>query len=327
MAIVLRGLTTRLGSVRITAAELSDVYSDGADDPIAATGITALYEFGIEESILDVADDVVGRALIAADARDLQPHRPFGLVACSNFTHDTLVPTFGPAVAQRQLLPACHAVTIGTGCGGLAQAVEHAVAMMTSPYTRWPKGRGCVVLAGDRFSCLVDRKDYRGRYLFSDAVAAFVLVEDEPKASDLVLQQVMSRSLVFPAGKIDALRIGNAAFHPDPFFRMETSDVVRFTRVVAEVVKYHLNLPKWDGISVIPHQANLRLLEPMRAQVVGNASFYTDGIRTIGNTLNASTLFGLEDALRRDLLGSDDILLMPFGAEWVVGAIRLRRVR
>ena len=320
MNLILSGLTTRLGRVVETASELSERYGGGTDRPTDATGITRLHRFGDDEDLLEVARDVVLKAvenagILLADVG--------GIVATSNFTHAALTPTFGPAVAERVGFSLVRATTVGTGCGGLAQAVEHAAALMTSSIVDWPDGKAFVILAADRYSAHVDPTDFKTRYLFSDGAAAFVLRKGIPHPGDLVLRSVSSVSLAV-SSPLSALRLGNPSFGDDRFFRMETAAVARFTREVPDLARRMLGLSDWTGIAVIPHQANVRLLARMRDAMPGAASFYDGGITTVGNTLNASTLLGLEDALRQGTLASRDVALVPFGAEWVVGAIRLR---
>lgn len=319
MELVFCGLTTRLGRIVETAAELSSRYSGGKDDPTAATGITRLHRFSDDEDHVGVSASV---ALEAIENAGLLLADVGGIVATSNFTHATLTPTFGPVVAERMGLSLVRAATVGTGCGGLAQAVEHAAAMMTSPIIGWPEDKVFVVLAADRYSAHVDPTDYKTRYLFSDGAAAFVLHKRNSVAGDIVLTRVASTSLAV-SSPLSSLSLGNAAFGADRFFRMETAAVARFTRAVPDLARRMLGLADWTGVAIIPHQANVRLLDRMRDAMAGAASFYATGIATVGNTLNASTLFGLEDALRLGTLGGRDIVLIPFGAEWVVGTIRL----
>lgn len=320
MDLTLSGLTTRLGRVVETATELSERFSGGTDRPTEATGIARLHRFADDENLIDVASEV---ALDAIENAGLPLSDVGGIVATSNFTHATLTPTFGPAVAERMGLSLVRAATVGTGCGGLAQAVEHAAAIMTSPMAGWPDDKAYVVLAADRYSAHVDAADFKTRYLFSDDAAAFVLRKEVAHSGDIVLRGVASVSLAVPS-PLSALRLGNAAFGGDRFFRMETAAVARFVREVPDLARRLLGIPDWTGIAVIPHQANVRLLAKMRAAMPEAASFYDGGITSVGNALNASTLLGLEDALRRGTLASRDVALVPFGAEWVVGAIRLR---
>lgn len=312
------GLVTRLGSQMLSAATLSQMYSGGREDPTAATGITKLYQFGPAESLIEVSADVVRSALHKASftLSDVG-----GIVATSNFTHPTLVPTFAPALGEHLGLRNIRAHTVGTGCGGLGQAVECASSMMLSPLTRWPASKVCVVVCADHYSLHVDPSDRKTRYLFSDNAAAFVLVSKVPEPGDLVLTHASSRALTVDE-PLSALELANPKFATDPYFRMKTGPVVRFTRRVLTSVRDMLGEENLKGVSIIPHQANSRLLARIAEQVPEAHLFYMDGVAQVGNTLNASTLFGLEDARKRGLL-SNDILLVPFGAEWMVGAIRL----
>lgn len=320
MSLVLRGLTTRLGHIIRTANELSALYSGGHDNPSGMTGITKLHHFEFNDDLIGLASETVLEALTRAR---LAPSDIGGLVATSNFSHKTLIPTLGPAVAERAGFARMRAVTIGIGCGGLAQAVEYAMAMMTSSQVSWPRNKQFVILAAEHYSRQVDHNDLKTRYLFSDGIAAFILMDTTPLPGDLILCEAASWSLTV-AETLSGLKLDNAAFSQDVYFRMETPAVVRFTHTVLEQARQLLDLESWHGISIIPHQANSRLLAHMEAGVQEAASFYKDGIISIGNTLNASTLFALEDALKRHILGSEDVVLVPFGAEWTVGAIRLQ---
>ncbi len=318
--LVFKGLVTRLGSKVLSASELSHLYGGGNDNPTRATGIQRLYRFAPDESLIDVTAQTVLSALHTAGftLEDVG-----GIVATSNFTHPMLVPTFAPAAAKHLGLLNIRASTIGTGCGGLGQAVENAAGIMLNPMSRWPSGKVCVIIAADQYSHHVDPEDYKTRYLFSDSVAAFLLIPMLPKHNDLVLTHASSRALIVDQ-PLEALRLGNPRFIDDPYFRMKTGPVVRFTRRVIDVAKDMVGVSDCEGMSIIPHQANARLLSALAGKVPEAHLFYMEGISQVGNTLNASTLFGLQDAFYRNLV-SDDILLVPFGAEWMVGAIRLQR--
>ena len=195
--------------------------------------------------------------------------------------------------------------------------------MMTSPHALWDPSKVFVVVAGDAYHRYIDTKDYKTRYLFSEGVAVFILRLKYAAPGDLVLERAASRALVADE-PIHALRLGNPEFHKDEYFRMDTPPVVRFSRRALEVAKRLLGRENFEGLTLIPHQPNIRLLEALERTVPEARAFYTRGITTIGNTLNASTVFGLEDVLKNDS-GGDDIVLVPFGAEWAVGVIHLRR--
>jgi 3-oxoacyl-[acyl-carrier-protein] synthase III len=314
------GLVTRLGSEVLSASDLSHLYSAGEDDPTAATGITQLFRFSADEDLIGVTAESVLRSLQLAG---LKLGDVGGIIATSNFTHPTLVPTFAVSVADRLGLRNVRASTVGTGCGGLGQAVECASGIMLNPMSRWPSGKVCVVIAADQYSHHIDPSDYKTRYLFSDSVAVFVLAQRVPTAGDFVLTHASSRALIVDQ-PLNALQLGNPGIVSDPYFRMKTGPVVRFTRLVLGAAKDMIGASRLKGVSIIPHQANTRLLAALAQRIPEAHLFYMDGVAQVGNTLNASTLFGLQDAQTRGLL-SDDILLVPFGAEWMVGAIRLQR--
>jgi 3-oxoacyl-[acyl-carrier-protein] synthase-3 len=313
----------RLGSVWVSATELSSRYSGGIDDPEKMIGISGLYRLGPKESLMDLVEICINESLQTAG---LSRSDIGAIVATSNHTGLYLLPSLAATIANRIGCTHLPADTIGDGCGGIVQAIGHGVAMMTSSILHWRSNKVVVVVAAEEYSKHINHDDRRTRYIFSDGVSVTILAQSSRPVlrNTFRIRHIGWRSLTSNS-PLTALSMKNPAFSRKAKFEMNSIPVIRFTREVLRTALECIDLTNWSGVSIIPHQANLRIL---RGIAPSDADFiYTEGIELFGNTLNASTLIGLTDCADRGLIPSksDHIALVPFGAGWLVGCILIAR--
>lgn len=110
---------------------------------------------------------------------------------------------------------------------------------------------------------------------------------------------------------------------------MAGSNVFRFATSILDHVSVLLGEETFGQSDyLIPHQANLRMLQKMFGQRgLRSEQVYTKGIGTVGNTSVASVMFGFRDFV--DSMHSSNfsrVLLLGFGAEKQVGVAELLRM-
>jgi 3-oxoacyl-[acyl-carrier-protein] synthase-3 len=189
----------------------------------------------------------------------------------------------------------------------------------------------CLVVAGDQTSRILDPSLRQTGTLFGEGVSVALLTNAPSVDRGYEIVAIGTKSLLGDA--LESLRIRNPYAVPARDVRafpleMEGARVFDFASGVVPhfVALVGGQLP--PDCYVVPHQANLRILEAMiaRAGLAPNR-VYVDGIRTIGNASTPAAMLGLEDALRRGLVGCDDpVLIGAFGAELQVGAALLQPI-
>lgn len=107
---------------------------------------------------------------------------------------------------------------------------------------------------------------------------------------------------------------------------MRGRGVFEFGTRIAPRVKQLTGFSTFDNCYIIPHQANIRMLNELVPNLgIREDQLYRDGITRIGNISGAACFLGLEDAQRRGLTDkAEHILLCAFGAELQVAVAILR---
>lgn len=321
-------LATELGNRRIPMEEIAGRFNRRAEVVTAKNGVTALYAFDESQDVVGVAVRVCERAL-----GNLPKDVVTGIFGTSNFTGPTLMPSFTATVAHKLGLRNVICDHIGLGCAGGMQALRNAYNQLAVD-TFKGKESYYLVVCGDQMDRIIDPTSLNTSVFFSDGCAAILLTNNLMWCDmGYEVEQVETMSLLNE--NYDMLTINNPFTlrgQPTPWIEMRGKKVYDFASEMMTNVR-HLIGSNADTIQsgyLIPHQANARLIEQIIAK--NNLSperVYSKGIQTIGNLLNGSTFFGLEDLLKNDLETIRDlnVFLLGFGAEQQVGIAQLKPLR
>jgi 3-oxoacyl-[acyl-carrier-protein] synthase-3 len=320
-------LAGAVGRRTVTLDELARRFDLSPEKITAKTGVTALRRLGDDESLVGLARDLARDVLARAGVRPGEVRAVFG---SSNPTGENLLPTFVASAAQAIGLRDVIVDHVGIGCCGGLQAIRNAYNQLVVDAL---DGRvsHCLVIAGDHTSRILDPDRRQTGTLFGEGVSV-ALLTNAPSADAYEIVSVGTKSLLGDA--LESLRIKNPFARAQPRSTAECALEMEGARIFefgAGVFEHFVGLVGGAlpaGCYVVPHQPNLRMLEAMIARAgLEPARVYVDGIQTVGNTSAAAAMLGLEDALGRDLVGSDaHVLLGAFGAELQVGAAMLRPV-
>lgn len=316
---------------------------DTTDDWIVRrTGIRTRRVLGEDESILDMAVEAARRALTDASVEpgDIDDIR-VGVNTWLRF------PSLATQI-QREL--SCHraaASDVSAGCAGFVYAVEEAVNRMWVESVRYGSPTIALVVGVDGLSHITDWSDRSTCVLLGDGAGAAVIAE----ATDNEILAVHTHA----DGRYGDLLysdpvIGNQLDHgseitfvqddhtPRTYLRMDGPKtyavaVKTMARDVREVIrKYNQasgsSLTVQDMAWVIPHQANLRIIEAVADRLsVPMDRVYCEGVTQYGNTSTASIPIGYADTRGRleERDGPSFEVDVAFGAGFASGAI-LRRV-
>jgi 3-oxoacyl-[acyl-carrier-protein] synthase III len=311
---------------RVMTNEEWAVLVDTSDEWITQrTGIKRRRIAAPEESTLTLAGNAAGLAIKDAG---LTPEDIDEIIVATDtpemYTPDT--------AALLQDLLGCRNVPTydlgGSGCAGFVQALDVARARIAfSPRTM-------LVVGVELISRMIDWTDRSTAVLFGDAAGAVVLGPDPGRARVL---DVVSGTDGASAG-ILTLAAGGTR---NPFNR-ETLDsgefnrlvmdgrrvfteaVARMTEAVAQVLD-RIGRTIADVSLVIPHQANLRIIDAVRKKLDVPEDKVFVNVHEYGNTGSATVPFALWECVETGRVKEGDlVVLTAFGAgfHWAAAAVQ-----
>ena len=320
------GLHGAVGSKRISAKELGARFSLTSEQVTQKTGVTNLYRFSENETLVSVSTQVTKKLL---DKHLPNGRKIKGIIASSNTTIETLLPGYATTVGAALGFKNIIADQVGMGCGGGMQALRVAYDRLVVEAMEGKPSSYFLVLAGDATAMTLDPSDITTALLFSEGVSALLLTNDPECSSNCYQIKAIGTKSVL-GENLQLMSTGNP-FWPDKrgqlnCFTMKGSGVFRFgVKLVPEFLEL-VGVKKFeDHWMLFPHQPNLRMLVAMTENAgLLPEQVYTDGIQRIGNCSTAAVFLGLEDGLNRRLFNfSNTVLIGAFGAELTVGAALL----
>ncbi len=178
-----------------------------------------------------------------------------------------------------------------------------------------------LVTAGEQLSRVLDYTDRNSCVLFGDGASAAVVTTENPEhiiiGTELGSDPTMSNEVVI--GGINDLLNDKKA---DYYFKQNGKTVFKFA--VSKIKEMFETLPAKVGIKpgqikyVIPHQANLRIIDAGKEMVKGEIEFISN-IAKYGNTSSASIGMALAENWHRFQKG-DYVMLIGFGGGLSWGA-------
>ncbi|HEX6639828.1 MAG TPA: beta-ketoacyl-ACP synthase 3 [Thermoanaerobaculia bacterium] len=201
--------------------------------------------------------------------------------------------------------------------------------------------RNALVIGADKLSTVTDRSDAATGPLFGDGAGAIMLVAGDDAATKADDGFVVRATSWWADGTLaDALqRPAGGAAHPfdasvleerSHLLRMEGTRLFRpAVRVMAEQARRVLSLAGMgvdDVDLVVPHQANLRIIRALGAELALPDERVFVNIERYGNTGAATIPIALDEARRGGALErARSVLLVGFGAGATAGGVVLRR--
>ncbi len=326
MQIRIIGLAHRLGSTVIEAESIEQHFKRDPGTIAALSGVSRLHRIAEHEDLVILSREACIDALQRAE---VPLSRVNGIFTSCNPTTDYLIPSLAPLVAQKLDITHVMAINIGMGCAGGVQALQaaynqcvvDAVAGKTSYY---------LVVAGDHTSRMLDKESWKTAILFSDGVSAAVVTNDPAASNGFVIERVSSET--YAGESVDVINLPNClaldagAPRSSTLLHMRGRGVFEFGTRIAPRVKHLTGFPSFDDCYIIPHQANIRMLNELVPNLgIKEEQLYRDGITRIGNISGAACFLGLEDAQKRGLTNKfEHVLLCAFGAELQVAVAILR---
>jgi 3-oxoacyl-[acyl-carrier-protein] synthase-3 len=278
------------------------------------------------EATSDMGVQAARRAL---DDAGLKP-ADIDLLIVATITPDMPMPATACIIQQKLGVPTTAACfDLNAACTGFLYALDTACAMLSSG-----RYRHALVIGVEKLSTIVDWKDRTTCVLFGDGAGAVVVGKSPVSGQGLIGTKLGALGdsvdlLCIPGGGSNAPATAasiTAGYH---FLKMKGKEVFKLAvRVMDEAARdileqHHLRA---DQISlVIPHQANLRIIEAISEYLELPMERFFVNVDRYGNTSAASIPLALDEARRTGRIKSGDLtLLVAFGAGLTYGSALIR---
>ena len=301
------GTGSYLPSRVLTNYDLEKMVETSHDWIFTRSGIVERRFAADDEMTSDLALKASRKAIEAAgisvDEIDLiivattSPDMPFPSTAC--ILQDKLGIKNGGAAFDMQAV-----------CGGFVYALNTA-----DLYIRGGQAKTALVVGAEIFSRLLDWNDRTTCVLFGDGAGAVILrASDEPG---------------IVAAKLHADGAHRHMLKSDPLVSMDGKAVFKFAvKVLSEVVEEVLEEQKIPGTDIdwlVPHQANIRIIEATAKKLGLEMDNVVVTVAKHGNTSAASIPLALDTAVRDGRIkAGQNILLEAVGGGFTWGAILIK---
>ncbi|HSP36401.1 MAG TPA: beta-ketoacyl-ACP synthase 3 [Frankiaceae bacterium] len=307
---VLLGIGEHRAAGVLTNADL-EARLDTSDEWIRRrTGIVTRRIAAPEESIVGMGADAGAKALAAAgiDPAELD------LVILASCTAQRPIPGLAPQVAEQLGASGAGAFDVNGGCAGFCYSLA-----MAADSVRAGSASKVLVVASERLTDWVDQDDRSMVILFGDGAGAAVV---GAAASGADTGPAATRKGPVGIGPVAWGHEGaNAPVIEirDEFMQMQGSAVFRWaTTVLVPVARRACELAgiePSDLAAVVPHQANLRILEAMARSLGATDAVLARDVVDNGNSSAASVPLALARLVESGEVQSGDLaLLFAFGA-------------
>ncbi len=300
-------------------------YLDTSDEWIVArTGIRERHIAADGEFTSDMAVNAAKKALEMANvsAADLD------LIVVGTITGDYPWPATACIVQNKLGAGQCGAYDLSAACSGFIYALNNAVAQIETGTIR-----RALVIGAETLSRIVDYQDRNTCLLFGDGAGAVVLEGVEGDRGVLSTHLHADGSyleLLYQPGFGTAMTPTEAIVRDRGYFlKMQGNEVFKVAvKMLAEVAQEALDA---NGLSVddvdllIPHQANIRILEATAKRMkLPDEKVYIN-VDRFGNTSAATIPIALDEANRGGRLNENDIIVLnAFGGGFTWASACLR---
>jgi 3-oxoacyl-[acyl-carrier-protein] synthase III len=309
----------------LTNAELAARVETSDEWIVTRTGIRERRIAADDEFTSHMATKAAQRALEQAGiaAADIE------LIIVATITPDTLTPATACYVQQQLGATRAVAFDISAACSGFIYAMKIAKRLICSGGFA-----NALIIGAEKLSAFVNWEDRSTCVLFGDGAGAAVLRLAEPSEGSILATEMgtdgrLTHLLNIPGGgsacpitpvNVDG-RLATLAMLGKEVFK----HAVNRMKEAAEKVIERAGLTADDITCVIPHQANLRIIDAIADRLALPNERVFVNLDKYGNTSAAAVAIALDEANRQGKFKrGDHIVLVVFGAglTWAAAAIR-----
>lgn len=271
---------------------------------------------------LSTSDMAIGAAQAALKDANLNAEA-LDLIILSTLSPDHPSPATACLVQSALGNTHCPAFDISAACSGFTYALDTGLRHILTG------ARHVLVISAETRSRFVDPTDPATAAIFGDGAAAMILSADEINAKARVLASELHAdgsgfySVYTPAGGARLPTTEKTVAQRLQFIRMEHGEQI-FFQVVESMVTYthsflkQLNLELKDIDYLIPHQANVNILQEVQHQLGLPAEKLLMNIQKVGNTSSASIPLAFSQ-FRHTIGTGKRVMLLAVGAGNTLG--------
>ena len=309
----------------LTNEELSKIVDTTDEWIFSRTGIRERRIAAEGEFTSHMATKAAQRALEQAgiDASEIE------LIIVATITPDTFTPATACYVQQNLGANKAVAFDISAACSGFLYAMKLSKRMISDGAFK-----NALIIGAEKLSAFVNWEDRGTCVLFGDGAGAAVLKRAEPGEGSIIATEMgtdgnLTHLLNIPGGgSACPITPANAGLHLATL-AMQGKEVFKHAvnrmKEAAEKVIERAGLQAEDIACVIPHQANLRIIDAIADRLtVPNERVFVN-LDKYGNTSAAAVAIALDEANRSGAFKrGEHIVLVVFGAglTWAAAAVR-----
>lgn len=308
MAVGIWGIGSYVPKNRVTNDDLADRMETSDEWIRTRTGIEARHFAEDTEETSDMAYEAAKNALNDAnlDASELD------LILVATVTPDQPFPTVANMLQDRLGATNAASMDVSAACAGFMYAM-----ITGSQFIQTNTYKHVLIVGVEKLSKIIDWEDRSTAVLFGDGAGAVVLGQvNEGKGI-----------LSFELGSDGSG--GKHLSQQGKYIQMNGREVFKFA--VRQMGESALNVLEKAGLTkedvdfLIPHQANIRIMESARERLQLPQEKMSKTIHLYGNTSAASIPLSLDYEIKNNKVKDGDVLvLVGFGGGLTWGAIALR---
>ncbi len=262
-----------------------------------------------EESVIKMAHSA---SLIAIQSSGAQPEG-IDVVIVATLTPEKRFPSTGCLLQAKLGIKKGYAFDLSAACSGFLYALEVADGLLKSG-----KARKALIVGVEKLSEIVDWSDRSTCVLFGDGAGA-VVVENSEDESDILASRMYSEGSLWDLLYAD--KCGYIKMKGRELFKVAVRNMEEVCREVLEAA----GVSAEDISLVIPHQANVRIINALAEKLGIPKERVFVNIDRYGNTSAASIPIALHEAIQQGRLKRGDLVLMTaMGGGLTWGATLLR---
>ncbi|MEK3887408.1 beta-ketoacyl-ACP synthase III [Bacillus sp. FSL K6-3431] len=271
---------------------------------------TGIEERRIAADDMKTSDMAYEAAKAAIDNAGITPE-DIDMILVATVTPDQSFPTVSCTLQERLGCVKASAMDLSAACAGFMYGLATA-----SQFIESGANKHILVVGVEKLSTITDWNDRNTAVLFGDGAGAAVL-------------GAVSEGRGILSFELGADGTGGKHLYQDDYIKMNGREVFKFA--VRQMGESSVNVLEKAGLTkddvdfLIPHQANIRIMEASRQRLDLPDEKMAKTIHKYGNTSSASIPMALYDELESGKIKDDDIIVMVgFGGGLTWGAVALK---
>lgn len=321
---VISGTGISLPEKVVTNFDLEKIVETSDEWIFTRTGIKERRMLSEGETMLDLSVPACKQAIENAG---LKPE-DIDLIIFATFSPDYQVPSTACMLQDKIGCARAAAFDLQAACTGFVYA-----SAVASQFIATGVYNHVLVVGGDVTTRILDFTDRNSCVLFGDGVGATVYSPSsgDEGAFDLILGAIGSgaENIIIPNGGSAHRPTVETVLNREHYLKINGKEVFKFsTKIIGDMIEEVLkrnNITLDDVALIIPHQANIRILESAAKRFNCPLEKFYLNIERYGNTVAASIPIALHEALQEGRIKRGDIILIVgFGGGLTYGIMPFR---